>query len=127
MVIPEEVINSDAYLYFENKRKGGTFLALPDAPVYNKSPQTLKEHLKQSRKFQYSLEELRRYIDIDQEEDYRVPKLVAFRVYLSELLRNPVIVIAYLALYFYTRTQGRNMYSGAKRFWETDVSTKRVS
>jgi len=125
--IPEEVINSDAYLYFENKRKGGKFLALTDAVVYNKSPQTLDEQLKQSRKFQYSLEELNNYIDINAEEEYRIPKSVALWAYLSELARNPLATIAYMAMFLYTRIAGNNMYSNAKRFWETDKSTKGIS
>ncbi len=125
--IPEEVINSDAYLYFENKRKGGKFLALPDAVVYNKSPQTLDEQLKQSRKFQYSLEELNNYIDINAEEEYQIPKSVALWAYLSELARNPLATIVYVAMFLYTRIAGKNMYSNAKRFWETDKSTKEVS
>ncbi|MBU0569488.1 glycosyltransferase, partial [Patescibacteria group bacterium] len=70
--IPEEVVNSDAYLYFENKRNGGTFKPLTDAVVYNKSPQNLKEQLKQSRKFQFSLEELTCYVDIDLSEEYKI-------------------------------------------------------
>lgn len=125
--IPEEVINSDAYFYFENKRKGGKFLALTDAVVYNKSPQTLKEQLKQSRKFQYSLEELNNYIDVNAEEEYQILKSVAPRAYLSELARSPLETIAYMAMFLYTRIAGKNMYSNAKRFWETDKSTKEVS
>ena len=46
------------YCSIENKRKNGQFLAVDTAVVYNKSPQNLKEHLKQSKKFQYSQEEL---------------------------------------------------------------------
>ncbi|MCH7641637.1 glycosyltransferase family 2 protein [Patescibacteria group bacterium] len=122
--IPEEVINSDAYLYFENKRIGGKFLALTDAVVYNKSPQTLDEQLKQSRKFQYSLEELTRYIDIDLSKEYKVPKAVSIRAYLSELIEHPLAAIAYFAMFLYTRTQQKNMYAKAKRFWKTDKSTK---
>ncbi len=125
--IPEEVINSDAYLYFENKRNGGKFKSLSDAVVYNKSPQTLDEQLKQSRKFQYSLEELTRYIDIDPSKEYAIPKLISIRAYLTELVKHPLATVGYLSLFLYTRTSGKNMYSNAKRFWETDKSTKEAS
>jgi len=122
--IPEEVINSDAYLYFENKRKGGKFLALTDAVVYNKSPQTLDEQLKQSRKFQYSKEELAKYANKDLSKEYKVPKLISIPAYLEELVKHPLATIGYLSLFLYTRIAGKNMYSNAKRFWETDKSTK---
>jgi len=125
--IPEEVINSDAYLYLENKRKGGKFLALTDAIVYNKSPQTLNEQLKQSRKFQYSMEELVKYVNTDLTDEYKVPKLISIPAYLEELVKHPLATIGYLSLFLYTRTQQRNMYAKAKRFWETDKSTKEAS
>ena len=64
LTIPEEVINSDAYLYFENKRLGGVFRSVTNAIVYNKSPQKISEHIKQSKKFEYSQAELSRYLHI---------------------------------------------------------------
>ncbi len=122
--IPEEIINSDAYLYLENTRKGGKFLALTDAVIFNKSPQTLDEQLKQSRKFQYSMEELTKYVNTDLSEEYKVPKLISIPAYLEELVKHPLATIGYLTLFLYTRLAGKNMYSNAKRFWETDKSTK---
>lgn len=124
--IPEEVINSDAYLYLENKKKKGVFKYLPDAIVYNKSPQNLKEHLKQSRKFQYSLEELSKHITFDLNKEYSVPALIKLRAYFEEFIRNPFWTILYFFVFFYTRTQQKNMYSKAKRFWDTDKSTKTI-
>ena len=124
--IPDEVINSDAFLYFENKRKNGRFLAVDTAIVYNKSPQNLKEHLKQSKKFQYSQEELSKYQKIELAKEYSVPKSLMAKVYLSEFLINPIYTSLFILIYIYTRTMGRNMYSGATRFWTTDVSTKKI-
>ena len=124
--IPEEVINSDAYLYFENKRRGGRFLALKDAVVYNKSPQNLKEHLKQSRKFQYSSEELQHFLKSDLSFEYNIPHSLAIRAYISEFVHNPFYTTAYLLVFLYTRFFGRGMYTNAKRFWDTDKSTKKI-
>lgn len=124
--IPEEVINSDAYLYFENKKRGGLFRYLPQAVVYNKSPQNLKEHLKQSRKFQYSLEELSKHTDLGLMNEYSVPFVVKLRAYFDEFIENPFWAILYLYVFLYTRTQQKHMYSKAKRFWDTDTSTKAI-
>lgn len=124
--IPEEVINSDAYLYFENKKKGGIFKHLPDVAVYNKSPQNLKEHLKQSRKFQYSLEEISRYINFGLNKEYSVPASLKLRAYFEKFIKNPFWTLLYCFVFLYTRTQQKNMYSKAKRFWETDKSTKKI-
>ena len=124
--IPVDVINSDAYLYFENKTKGGRFKALKNVFVYNKSPQTLKEQLKQSRKFQYSREELTHFIKDDLNEEYRTPKTVITKALISEFLVNPFYTACYLIVSVYTHVAGEGMYSNAKRFWDTDVSTKKI-
>ena len=124
--IPDEVINSDAYLYFENKRLNGIFRHLHSAVVYNKSPQKLKEHLKQSRKFQFSKEELEKYLNIDLDKEYKIPASIKIRAILDELLANFLNTTLYLLIFTYTRIRGKNMYSKATRFWSTDLSTKKI-
>ena len=124
--IPDEVINSDAFLYFENKRRKGKFLLADDAIVYNKSPQNLKEHLKQSKKFQYSQEELSKYLDVSLVKEYSSPRVLMAKAFINEFLRNPVYTGLYILISIYTRIMGKNMYSGATRFWSTDISTKRI-
>lgn len=126
LFIPDDVINSDAYLYFENKRKRGKFFAIENAIIYNKSPQNITEHLKQSRKFQYSQEELSKYLNIDLAKEYSVPFLLLVKALISEFIRNPIYTYLYFLVFTYTRVKGRNMYSGAKRFWSTDLSTKKI-
>jgi cellulose synthase/poly-beta-1,6-N-acetylglucosamine synthase-like glycosyltransferase len=124
--IPEDVINSDAYLYFENKRKGGKFRSLKDAIIYNKSPQNLKEHLKQSKKFQYSSEELSHFVKADLTQEYKPSKLAYAKALATEVLLNPIPGFLYLGIFAYTRIAGKGMYSNAKRFWDTDKSTKKL-
>lgn len=126
LFIPDDVINSDAYLYFENKRKRGKFFAIENAIVYNKSPQNLTEHLKQSKKFQYSEEELSKYLDIDLTKEYKAPSLLLLKTFTAEFVRNPVFAFLYFLVFIYTRIKSKNMYSGAKRFWSTDLSTKKI-
>lgn len=124
--IREEVINSDAYFYFENKKHGGKFVFADDAVIFNKSPQKLSEHLKQSRKFQISQQENNRYLDQNLEEEYKIPVHLQANALLGEFFDNPVYTLLYLGVNLYTKIAGREMFQDAKRFWETDVSTKRI-
>jgi cellulose synthase/poly-beta-1,6-N-acetylglucosamine synthase-like glycosyltransferase len=125
--IPEEVVNSDAYLYFENRRRGGTFRGASEAVVYNRSPQTMAEHEKQSKRFQRSLAELNRYFpDHDLSADYTVPLSVKTRAALGELFAHPIDTVRYFAVFGYTRLRQLLNPSREKRFWQTDLSTKRV-
>jgi cellulose synthase/poly-beta-1,6-N-acetylglucosamine synthase-like glycosyltransferase len=126
MDIPEEIINSDAYLYFENKRKNGKFLALKNAFVYNKSPQKIVEHIKQSKKFAYSRGELHKYLpEMDFEVEYKIPKWITVKALTMELVSHPIWTMMYVGLQVYVRFQ-KNPFVNIKRFWDTDVSTKRV-
>ena len=126
LVIPEEVINSDAYLYFENKKNDGAFLALRDAIVFNKSPQKIQEHIKQNKKFEYSQAELEKYLDgINLKSEYMIPRLIVIRALLSEFIAHPVLTVSYIVLQIYVKFH-KNPFVNVKRFWDTDVSTKRV-
>lgn len=124
LVISDEIINSDAYLYFENKRVGGHFLPCETAVVFNKSPQHLKEHLKQSRRFHNSRNELSAYTDAQLPSGYAVPRRLVISSIIREFVSHPILTICYLAITIYSYL-GHQKNAPKKRFWETDVSTKR--
>lgn len=122
--IPDAVINSDAYLYFENKKTGGKFSAAREAVIYNKSPQKLSEHIKQNKKFDYSKSEASHYLKADLSDEYAIPKNLAFKAYIRELVQSPLAAIIYLPVMLYAKLQ-KNKFINVERFWETDVTTKR--
>jgi len=125
--IPEEVVNSDAYLFFENRRRGGSFRSAAEAIVYNRSPQTMAEHEKQSKRFQNSVAELARYFpEADLHADYAVPAGVKVRAALGELWAHPTAMLTYLGVFGYTRLMQLLRPAREKRFWKTDLSTKRA-
>lgn len=125
-VIKEEVINSDAYFYFENKRHKGKFLALADAVVYNRSPQTISEHLKQSRKFQLSKQENERYLKKNLSKEYIIPRSIILNALLASLVVRPFKTVSYLLVLGYTKLFGRDMFANVTRYWDTDASTKEI-
>lgn len=124
--LPEEIINSDTYLYFENKKHKGVCLYVKDAIVYNPLPQKLKEHINQSRKFAVSQVENQRYFKRDLSPEYAIPASLMAQSLLTGFAKQPLHMLAYLAINLYTRIAGRNLFKHATRFWDTDSSTKRV-
>ena len=123
--IPDEIINSDAYLYFENKRRGGKFICAEHAVVFNKSQQKLKEYVKQSRRFKNSFNELGKYLP-NIKNEYVFPKSLAVYQLFRELLGHPLLTGGYLGLQFYVRLAPSGaVVKKEKKYWETDVSTKR--
>ncbi|MDP3685602.1 MAG: hypothetical protein Q8R32_02110, partial [bacterium] len=124
--IPETIINSDAYFYIENRKRGGAFRHVESAVVCNRSPRRLHEHLKQVKKFSVSRAELSKHLAYDVSSEYAVPPFLLARAFAEELARHPVWSLLYLWVHVYT-TVRRNPTRGATRFWETDVSTKRIA
>jgi cellulose synthase/poly-beta-1,6-N-acetylglucosamine synthase-like glycosyltransferase len=125
-VIDENIINSDAYLYFLNKLNKGIFTFIESAIVYNKSPENLNEHIKQSKKFQISKNEVSKYIPIELSPEYSMPTSIVFTAIVEEFLHKPIELVCYLCITLFMRFSGNAMYKNATRFWSTDISTKRI-
>lgn len=126
MLIPEAVVNSDAYLYFENKRQGGKFKFLVTAKVYNQTPQLLGEHIRQSRRFRYSESELVWYFGTEVKNKYAIPEKLKIQALLQELLTQPFYTMVYLGIQLYTRITEKLGNDYKNPLWKINLSTKRV-
>jgi cellulose synthase/poly-beta-1,6-N-acetylglucosamine synthase-like glycosyltransferase len=124
--LPEEIINSDSYMYFENKRLNGTCMYVKAAVVYNPLPQKIKEHVNQSRKFAISQLEAERYFKQNLDREYTIPPVLIVKSLILGFIKNPFTQISYVAINLYARVAGRNLFKNASRFWDTDISTKRT-
>lgn len=124
--LPDEVVSTDAYRYFENKKHGGIYEYIPKVSVLFKNPQTFSEHLRKSSRFQHQKLEMANYFG-DLTQDYKVPKSIILRAIISEFLANPVKTLLYFALYFYTRLTKSSSEIALNANWEVDISTKRLT
>lgn len=124
--IQEEVINCDAHFYFINRKYGGHFLRNGLARYFFRSPKTLADHLKQSKKYQNVSAELLQYRRIDAPSEYDIPRRLKIWAAFRGFLRNPFLSMAYFGVLFYTRVNGDQTFKKATRFWDTDESTKEV-
>lgn len=125
MDLGDEVVSSDAYCYFENKRKGGAYRFLGDVAVLFKNPQNMREHLRKSSRFQHSSLEMSRYFG-DLEHEYRIPKHLALRALVEEFSMHPIAATLYCGIYLYTRCLKAEPVKSLTATWEVDLSTKKV-
>lgn len=123
--LPDNVISSDAYFYFENKRLGGGFEYLPNVAVFYRKPGSLKEHHRKSIRFQYQRKEMTKYFG-DVGQFYEIPKMILFRAVLSEFVSRPIHMIVYLSIYAYTHLFKQDMKKALTPVWEVDYSTKKL-
>lgn len=124
--IQEEVINCDAHFYFINRKYGGGFRRVHDAFYYFRSPKSLAEHLKQSKKYQNVEAELLKYRRIDVIREYAIPKAEKIKAAMKSLVERPLLTPLYFTVLFYTRFHGDQTFKKATRFWDTDESTKQI-
>jgi GT2 family glycosyltransferase len=124
MRVPEKVINGDMFLYLENKRLNGKFAYNPRAEVFIKCPQTLKEQIGPSSRFQYSLDEMRTYFDFDVESEYKIPVAVTLNAVVKGLISSPVDLILYMIVFAYTRIKKQQRKITANTLWKVEASTK---
>jgi cellulose synthase/poly-beta-1,6-N-acetylglucosamine synthase-like glycosyltransferase len=123
--ISTQVINSDAYLYFENKCRGGKFRWVEKAIVLNKSPQKLAEYLKQSHRFLNSSRENSDYFNHQISSEYKIPFSLKLKALAHLIVKSPVWTGFYLGLYVLSRLSSWNQSVPKTGVWETDASTKR--
>jgi hypothetical protein len=125
LFIPDDLVSSDAYFYFENKRKGGIYDFLSDTKIIFKNPQNIKEHLRKSSRFQHSKLEMSKFFT-DISNEYAVPKIVALKSLTLELMSNPISTSFYLLMYIYTRFAKLKPSVILKSIWDVELSTKKV-
>lgn len=124
--IQEEVISCDAHFYFINRKFGGKFIRNEQAKYFFRSPKTLADHLKQSKKYQNVAEELFKYRHIDAAREYAIPLGLKIDAALWGLVTNPFFTFLYFGTLVYTRYHGDQTFKKATRFWDTDESTKEI-
>lgn len=119
----EDVVSSDQYVYFENKKTGGKYKFLPNVAIYFRNPQNLKEHLRKSSRFQYSKQEMSKYFQ-QIEAEYKIPTAVALKAIVAEFIDEPFYFIIYLLTLVYTRLFRLASKRSLNAIWQIDMSTK---
>lgn len=124
--IPEKLVNADMYLYLENRRLGGTFRMVPDARVLIRPPQSLKDQIGPSSRFQYQREELSEIFSENLIKYYEIPLYVLLKVVIGELVRSPIGMISYLCVYLFSRICRQSVKVASNPNWNVDQSTKKM-
>ena len=126
--VESESVSLDAYLYFENKKSGGEYKCLWQAPLYFRNPQNIQEHIRKSSRFQHSRLEMASYHRFDKlEKEYAVPTRAVIRAGIEELVKNPVGLLAYIWIFSFTRLFAIRPELCLFANWQVDLSTKKIS
>lgn len=119
--MPSQIVNNDAYLYFAAVQAGYSPAYLEESKVYYRSPMTLKDHVKQSSRYQSSEQELRRYFDLDWKKQYRIPRTALITSMMKSFLSRPVTTVQYIGILLFSKMQKQ---TNIKSTWSIASSTK---
>lgn len=122
----ENVVNGDMYLYLENKRLGGRFKRSHQSIIYLRCPQSLKDQLGPSSRFQYSQSELTGYFDTNISSEYEIPMAALLKASIFEFLCHPVNFVMYITIFFYSRLKKQPISMVTNPLWNIDISTKGI-
>lgn len=122
--ISNKLINTDTFMYFENTYFKGKYKALKNARVFIRPPQSIKDQLGPSSRYQYSKLELSAYFKKDLSNYYKIPKNILLVSALREFLGNPLNFSGYTLIYIYTRLRKFSKEKALRTIWTVDKSTK---
>ena len=125
IIIPEKLWNNDAFIFIYSRLNRFNFSFLKNVKVWYQLPTNITEYTKQSKKFEYSYLENKKYFKTDIKIFYKKPFFKSIFSFIKALINNPVYTVAYLPVFIHSQfsLSGReSMFN--KSYWETDKSTK---
>ena len=116
----------DAYSYLAIKKLGLGFVYCKAAVAYYRSPQTFKDHSRQSIRFLLAEKALAPYFSKQElKKAYTIPKKLFISSAFRGLIKNPVKAVSYLAIYFYCKLLALSIRQNDDHtLWESSKSTK---
>lgn len=94
------LVNEDAYCYLLNKKLGYKMASVSKAVANIYLPSALNDHLKQSRRFNSSMQEQSKYFDSDfLTREYSVPKILLIETLAQVFVNHPLQVIWFVIIW----------------------------
>ncbi len=124
--IPDKIINSDMFMYLINKKLGGKFYVGRDSVIYIRAPQSFRDQIGPSSRFQFQKEEIAEYLGVEGLEDYTIPANALVPALIKEFLTHPLAMILYAGAFVLTRMKRQRGKVVRDPLWKLDQSTKKV-
>jgi hypothetical protein len=122
ITVPHVSVGNDAFMYFKNRTVGGRFVYAPEALTAFKMPQTLKDYIKQQRRFSATVGEQGKAFGLNVAAEYRIPLSLKLKAVTKAAIRHNIYLVAYVVYQGIARLQ-RNKQSAS---WEVSSTTKKV-
>jgi len=122
--LAENMLGDDHFLYFSCLKMGLKFVYQKDAIIWYRAPSTIKDHIKQNKRFISNSLLMRNVFGDLAEREYRVPRALMLRLKAKAILKDPVHSIAIYLINIYCRRAARNEADRLNGKWDIASSTK---
>lgn len=127
-VLPEEILNDDAYSYFYCLRNGYRVRYEKEAIAWCRSPQFIKDHINQSTRHLTGGIQLYKYFGQEMvDKGFRLPKMALIRILLYQLLRNPIGYVFLKTLNIYCHFRSKSLMDKIDNKWDVITTTKNLA
>lgn len=125
--VPSDMIANDRYTYYCCLTKGYSYSFAPSAVVYFRSPQTLKDHIRQNTRFLAAPIRMGKYFDtgLIKKEEF-IPRHMLMYVYVYQWLRHPLKTVYVFVINRYCRVLAFLEESKLTAKWDIAYTTKKV-
>ncbi|MFA9289406.1 MAG: glycosyltransferase family 2 protein [Weeksellaceae bacterium] len=102
VVVPEDMIANDNFMYFVCNKLGYDFEHVRDAIVYFRSPATLRDHLRQNKRFIAARKRmLRIFTPQTVAAAYAIPITYKFQYIFPQLIKHPILALTIFIVNLY--------------------------
>jgi len=123
--LPREVMNGDAYSYFESIRRGFKFSYAHNSVVYYRSPSTIKEYVKQKTRQIAGGRQLEQYFGHSAVADgLSVPYPIMKEILRYQLRKNLLGYVLVKILFGYSGYKSKSLAEALTTTWEIAGTTK---
>lgn len=126
-ILPEEILNDDAYSYFYCLRNGYRVHYEKEAIAWYRSPQFIKDHINQSTRHLTGGIQLYKYFGQEMvDKGFKLPKMALIRIMLYQLFKNPLGYILLKILNIYCYYKSREVADRMDNKWEAITTSKNL-
>lgn len=126
--VPNDMIANDAFVYFICKTKNLTYKFIKKAVVYYRSPQTIRDQIKQNSRFRAAPIRFKKYFSAELiNREYKIPRNLYLRLIIKEYIRNPLGCSFIYLINCYCKLRAFLKESKMNAKWEMALSSKKLS
>lgn len=127
ITIPAEMTANDAYTFFSCLSLGHKYAYAAHAVVWFRSPQTVRDQIKQNTRFVFAPAKMATCFDLALvSREYHIPKRTLLRLQIIQLFKHPILCTYIFLINVYCKLKAKKAIDYYTALWPMAESTKHI-